>query len=40
MIEAFVSQIEMGKVLGYDMEGSKNDLKKFIDSLGASQGKS
>ncbi|PWA80516.1 RNA-directed DNA polymerase, eukaryota, Reverse transcriptase zinc-binding domain protein [Artemisia annua] len=23
--------------LGYDMEGSKNDLKKFIDSLGANQ---
>ncbi|GJY96332.1 RNA-directed DNA polymerase, eukaryota, reverse transcriptase zinc-binding domain protein [Tanacetum coccineum] len=38
MIEAFVSYIEMGKVLGYDMEGSKNDLKKFIDSLGANQG--
>ncbi|GJV14196.1 RNA-directed DNA polymerase, eukaryota, reverse transcriptase zinc-binding domain protein [Tanacetum coccineum] len=38
MIEAFVSHIEMGKVLGYDMEGSKNDLKKFIDSLGAKQG--
>ncbi|GJZ49718.1 RNA-directed DNA polymerase, eukaryota, reverse transcriptase zinc-binding domain protein [Tanacetum coccineum] len=38
MIEAFVSHIEMGKVLGYDMEGSKNDLKKFIDSLGANQG--
>ncbi|GJY77774.1 RNA-directed DNA polymerase, eukaryota [Tanacetum coccineum] len=37
MIEAFVSHIEMGKVLGYDMEGSKNDLKKFIDSLGANQ---
>ncbi|GJR44673.1 RNA-directed DNA polymerase, eukaryota, reverse transcriptase zinc-binding domain protein, partial [Tanacetum coccineum] len=37
MIEAFVSHIEMGKVLGYDMEGSKNDLKKFIDSLGAKQ---
>nr|GFC83460.1 RNA-directed DNA polymerase, eukaryota [Tanacetum cinerariifolium] len=38
MIEAFVSHIEMGKVLGYDMEGSKNDLKKFIDSLGVKQG--
>nr|GEZ29841.1 RNA-directed DNA polymerase, eukaryota [Tanacetum cinerariifolium] len=38
MIEAFVSHIEMGKVLGFDMEGSKNDLKKFIDSLGARQG--
>nr|GEX44238.1 transposase (putative), gypsy type [Tanacetum cinerariifolium] len=38
MIEAFVSHIEMGKVLGYDMEGTKNDLKKFIDSIGASQG--
>nr|GEZ52981.1 putative RNA-directed DNA polymerase, eukaryota, reverse transcriptase zinc-binding domain protein [Tanacetum cinerariifolium] len=38
MIEAFVSHIEMGKVLGYDMEGSKNDLKKFIDRLGANQG--
>ncbi|GKA17937.1 RNA-directed DNA polymerase, eukaryota [Tanacetum coccineum] len=37
MIEAFVSHIEMGKVLGYDMEGSKNDLKKYIDSLGAKQ---
>ncbi|GKB24004.1 RNA-directed DNA polymerase, eukaryota, reverse transcriptase zinc-binding domain protein, partial [Tanacetum coccineum] len=37
MIEAFVSHIEMGKVLGYDMEGSKNDFKKFIDSLGARQ---
>nr|GEY72661.1 RNA-directed DNA polymerase, eukaryota [Tanacetum cinerariifolium] len=38
MIEAFVSHIEMGNVLGYDMEGSKNDLKKFIDSLGVKQG--
>ena len=38
MIEAFVAHIEMGKVLGYDMEGSKNDLKKYIDSLGAKQG--
>ncbi|GKB75075.1 hypothetical protein Tco_0936487 [Tanacetum coccineum] len=37
MIEAFVSYIEMGKVLGYDMEGSKKDLKKFIDSLGVNQ---
>ncbi|GJW04159.1 RNA-directed DNA polymerase, eukaryota, reverse transcriptase zinc-binding domain protein, partial [Tanacetum coccineum] len=37
MIEAFVSHIEMGKVLGYDMKGSKNDLKKYIDSLGAKQ---
>nr|GEV76896.1 RNA-directed DNA polymerase, eukaryota [Tanacetum cinerariifolium] len=37
MIDAFVSHIEMGKVLGYDMEGSKNDLNKFIDSLGANQ---
>nr|GFA68653.1 hypothetical protein [Tanacetum cinerariifolium] len=37
MIEAFVSHIEMGKVLGYDMEGTKDDLKKFIDSIGASQ---
>nr|GFB41543.1 RNA-directed DNA polymerase, eukaryota [Tanacetum cinerariifolium] len=35
MIDAFISHIEMGKVLGYDMEGSKNDLKKFIDSIGA-----
>ncbi|GJU07589.1 hypothetical protein Tco_1124019 [Tanacetum coccineum] len=38
MIEAFISHIEMGKVLGYDMEGSKNDLKKFIDSLEAKSG--
>nr|GEY28825.1 RNA-directed DNA polymerase, eukaryota [Tanacetum cinerariifolium] len=37
MIEAFVSHIEMGNVLGYDTEDSKNDLKKFIDSLGARQ---
>nr|GEY38412.1 RNA-directed DNA polymerase, eukaryota [Tanacetum cinerariifolium] len=37
MIEAFVLHIETGKVLGYDMEGSKNDLKKFIDSLGVKQ---
>nr|GFC45273.1 hypothetical protein [Tanacetum cinerariifolium] len=34
MIEAFISHIEMGKVLGYDIEGSKNDLRKFIDSIG------
>nr|GEX71343.1 RNA-directed DNA polymerase, eukaryota, reverse transcriptase zinc-binding domain protein [Tanacetum cinerariifolium] len=40
MIEASVSHIEMGKVLGYDMEGSKNDLKKFIDSLDVKQGNS
>nr|GEW83909.1 RNA-directed DNA polymerase, eukaryota [Tanacetum cinerariifolium] len=38
MIEAFISHIEMGNVLGYDMEGSKNDLKKYIDSLGANHG--
>ncbi|GJZ74651.1 RNA-directed DNA polymerase, eukaryota, reverse transcriptase zinc-binding domain protein, partial [Tanacetum coccineum] len=38
MIEAFISHIEVGNILGYDMEGSKNDLKKFIDSLGAKQG--
>ncbi|GJX68446.1 RNA-directed DNA polymerase, eukaryota, reverse transcriptase zinc-binding domain protein [Tanacetum coccineum] len=38
MIDAFISHIEMGKVSGYDMEGSKNDLKKFIDSLGAKSG--
>ncbi|GJV59705.1 RNA-directed DNA polymerase, eukaryota, reverse transcriptase zinc-binding domain protein [Tanacetum coccineum] len=38
MIEAFISHIEMGNILGYYMEGSKNDLKKFIDSLGAKQG--
>nr|GEZ82748.1 RNA-directed DNA polymerase, eukaryota [Tanacetum cinerariifolium] len=37
MIEAFISSIEIGKVLGYDMEGCKNDLKKFIDSIGASK---
>ncbi|PWA93439.1 hypothetical protein CTI12_AA070330 [Artemisia annua] len=35
LIEAFISHIEMGNVLGYDMEGSKADLKKFIDSIGA-----
>ncbi|GJV80373.1 RNA-directed DNA polymerase, eukaryota, reverse transcriptase zinc-binding domain protein [Tanacetum coccineum] len=35
MIEALVTQIEMGKVLGYDMEGSTNDLKKLIEGLGA-----
>nr|GEU76535.1 RNA-directed DNA polymerase, eukaryota [Tanacetum cinerariifolium] len=35
MIEALVSQIEMGKVLGYDMEGSTNDLKKLIEGIGA-----
>lgn len=38
MIEAFITHIEMRKVLGYDMKGSKNDLKIFIDSLGAKQG--
>ncbi|GJU72569.1 RNA-directed DNA polymerase, eukaryota [Tanacetum coccineum] len=35
IIEAFISHIEMGNVLGYDMEGSKADLKKFIDGIGA-----
>ncbi|GKA66196.1 RNA-directed DNA polymerase, eukaryota, reverse transcriptase zinc-binding domain protein [Tanacetum coccineum] len=35
MIEALVTQIEMGKVLRYDMEGSTNDLKKLIEGLGA-----
>ncbi|GJY70811.1 RNA-directed DNA polymerase, eukaryota [Tanacetum coccineum] len=35
LIEAFISHIEMGNVLGYDMEGSKADLKKIIDSIGA-----
>nr|GEW61747.1 hypothetical protein [Tanacetum cinerariifolium] len=38
MVEAFTSYIEIGNILGYDMEGSKIDLKKFIDSLGAKQG--
>ncbi|GKA61011.1 RNA-directed DNA polymerase, eukaryota [Tanacetum coccineum] len=38
MIEALVTQIEMGKVLGYDMEGSTNDLKKLIEGLGAKHG--
>ncbi|GKB46477.1 hypothetical protein Tco_0897230 [Tanacetum coccineum] len=28
LIDAFISHIEMGSVLGYDMEGSKADLKK------------
>lgn len=40
MIEALVSQIEMGKVLGYDMEGSTNDLQKLIDSIGVNHGQS
>ncbi|GJY85006.1 RNA-directed DNA polymerase, eukaryota [Tanacetum coccineum] len=40
MIEALVSQIEMEKVLGYDMEGSTNDLKNLINSIGVNQGKS
>ncbi|PWA89117.1 hypothetical protein CTI12_AA114520 [Artemisia annua] len=35
LIDAFISHIEMGSVLGYDMEGSKTDLKKFIDRIGA-----
>nr|GEV56720.1 RNA-directed DNA polymerase, eukaryota [Tanacetum cinerariifolium] len=35
MIEALVSQIEMGKVLGYDMEGRTNDLKKLIEGIRA-----
>ncbi|GJX89985.1 RNA-directed DNA polymerase, eukaryota, reverse transcriptase zinc-binding domain protein [Tanacetum coccineum] len=34
LIDAFISHIEMGSVLGYDMEGSKADLKKYIDSIG------
>ncbi|GJT95383.1 RNA-directed DNA polymerase, eukaryota [Tanacetum coccineum] len=38
MIDAFIAHIEMGNVLGYDMEGSKNDLKKFIDNIGAKHG--
>nr|GEZ06585.1 hypothetical protein [Tanacetum cinerariifolium] len=38
MIDAFISHIKIGNVLGYDMEGSKNDLKKFIDSIGGKQG--
>nr|GEV56721.1 RNA-directed DNA polymerase, eukaryota [Tanacetum cinerariifolium] len=38
MTEALVSQIEMGKVLGYDMEGSTNDLKKLIEGIGAKHG--
>nr|GEU61220.1 RNA-directed DNA polymerase, eukaryota [Tanacetum cinerariifolium] len=37
MIEAFISHIEMGNILGYDIEGSKNDLKKFIDCIGGIQ---
>nr|GEX52683.1 RNA-directed DNA polymerase, eukaryota, reverse transcriptase zinc-binding domain protein [Tanacetum cinerariifolium] len=39
MIKAFISHIEMGNILGYDMEGSKNDLKKFIDSIGGNHDK-
>ncbi|GKB89891.1 RNA-directed DNA polymerase, eukaryota [Tanacetum coccineum] len=35
LIEAFISHIEMGNVLGYDMEDSKADLKKFIDGIDA-----
>nr|GEX94969.1 hypothetical protein [Tanacetum cinerariifolium] len=38
MIETFISHIEMCNVLGYDMEGSKNNLKKFIDSIGVKHG--
>ncbi|GJY81908.1 RNA-directed DNA polymerase, eukaryota [Tanacetum coccineum] len=34
LIDSFISHIEMGSVLGYDMEGSKTDLKKYIDSIG------
>ncbi|GJV55467.1 RNA-directed DNA polymerase, eukaryota [Tanacetum coccineum] len=34
LIDAFISHIEMRSVLGYDMEGSKADLKKYIDSIG------
>ncbi|GJX30764.1 RNA-directed DNA polymerase, eukaryota [Tanacetum coccineum] len=40
MIEALVTQIEMGKVLGYDMQGSTNDLKKLIEGIGARDGQS
>nr|GFC85166.1 hypothetical protein [Tanacetum cinerariifolium] len=38
MIETLVTQIEMGKTLGYDMEGSTNDLKKLIERLGDKHG--
>ncbi|PWA65865.1 hypothetical protein CTI12_AA333020 [Artemisia annua] len=38
LIDAFISHIEMGSVLGYDMEGSKADLKKYIDSIGVNDG--
>ncbi|GJS68656.1 putative RNA-directed DNA polymerase, eukaryota, reverse transcriptase zinc-binding domain protein [Tanacetum coccineum] len=38
LIDAFISHIKMGSVLGYDMEGSKADLKKFIDNIGANEG--
>ncbi|GKA23566.1 RNA-directed DNA polymerase, eukaryota [Tanacetum coccineum] len=34
LIDAFISHIKMGSVLGYDMEGSKADLKKCINSIG------
>ncbi|GJV31596.1 hypothetical protein Tco_1391996 [Tanacetum coccineum] len=40
LIDTFISHIEMGKILGYDMEGSKRDLKKIIDSLGVNHGRS
>nr|GFC57372.1 RNA-directed DNA polymerase, eukaryota [Tanacetum cinerariifolium] len=36
--EALVTQIEMGKVLGYDIEGSTNDLKKLIEGIGDKHG--
>ncbi|GJR74610.1 RNA-directed DNA polymerase, eukaryota, reverse transcriptase zinc-binding domain protein [Tanacetum coccineum] len=34
LIDAFIFHIEMGSVFGYDMEGSKTDLKKYIDNIG------
>ncbi|GJT13988.1 RNA-directed DNA polymerase, eukaryota, reverse transcriptase zinc-binding domain protein [Tanacetum coccineum] len=33
LIEALISQIELGSVLGYDTEGSKADLQKYIQSI-------
>ncbi|GJX44795.1 RNA-directed DNA polymerase, eukaryota, reverse transcriptase zinc-binding domain protein [Tanacetum coccineum] len=39
-IDSLINQIELGSILGYDMEGSKKDLKKYIDSLGTPVGRS